>query len=188
MSEYVLGVDPGKTGALCFLPLAGGPLVYLVVPEISGTKEIDLSSIYRFAHPYITRTAVCAIEDVHSVFGSSAKSNFQFGRALGNVEMLPVVFGVPCVKVQPKKWQATAWEGITPVKKPKKTMRKNKKTGKYEEHIVNKTDTKATSLLAARRLFPNETFLATKRSSVPHDGAIDAALIAYWARLNCARS
>ena len=42
-----------------------------------------------------------------------------------------------------------------------------------------KTDTKATSLNAARRIFPGETFLATPRSKKPHDGLVDAALIAY---------
>lgn len=41
-------------------------------------------------------------------------------------------------------------------------------------------DAKARSLEVAKKLFPNETFLATDRSSKPHEGIIDALLIAYW--------
>ena len=48
------------------------------------------------------------------------------------------------------------------------------KTGK------KKIDTKKTALNVAGRLFPNESFLATKRSRVKHDGIIDATLIAYY--------
>ena len=41
-------------------------------------------------------------------------------------------------------------------------------------------DAKARSLEVAKKLFPNENFLATERSSKPHEGIIDALLIAYW--------
>lgn len=41
-------------------------------------------------------------------------------------------------------------------------------------------DAKARSLEVAKKFFPNENFLATDRSSKPHEGIIDALLIAYW--------
>jgi len=41
-------------------------------------------------------------------------------------------------------------------------------------------DAKARSLQVAKKFFPSEDFLATKRSSKPHEGIIDALLIAYW--------
>lgn len=41
-------------------------------------------------------------------------------------------------------------------------------------------DPKARSLEVAKKLFPLEDFLATERSSKPHEGIIDALLIAYW--------
>ena len=59
--------------------------------------------------------------------------------------------------VVPQTWQKVCWEGV-----PKQD------------------NTKATSLLAARRLFPAEKFLATQKSSVPHDGLVDAALLAKY--------
>lgn len=39
---------------------------------------------------------------------------------------------------------------------------------------------KARSLEIAKKLFPLEDFLATERSSKPHEGIIDALLIGYW--------
>ena len=62
-----------------------------------------------------------------------------------------------------KTWQGTFW------KKPK--MAKGQKF-----------DTKAAALVAAKRLWPDEKFLATERSKVPHDGIVDALLIAEHTR------
>jgi hypothetical protein len=47
---------------------------------------------------------------------------------------------------------------------------------------VEKGQTKPAALSKARQLWPGETWLATARSSKPHEGLIDAALIAEWAR------
>ena len=44
----------------------------------------------------------------------------------------------------------------------------------------SKTDTKATSLLACNRLFPNANLLRTERSKKAHEGLVDAYLIAYY--------
>lgn len=41
-------------------------------------------------------------------------------------------------------------------------------------------DAKARSLEVAKKFFPLEDFLATERSSKPHEGIIDALLIGYW--------
>ena len=43
-------------------------------------------------------------------------------------------------------------------------------------------DTKKRALEYARRAWPEETFLASPRCKVPHDGMIDAALIAEYSR------
>lgn len=46
-----------------------------------------------------------------------------------------------------------------------------------------KGDTKPAALQKARQLWPNEAFLATDRSTKPHEGLIDAALIAEYGRI-----
>lgn len=63
------------------------------------------------------------------------------------------------------------WERITP-QSWQKSLLPGCKTG----------DTKPRALELASRLWPNETFLATDRSRKPHEGIIDAALIAEYAR------
>lgn len=47
---------------------------------------------------------------------------------------------------------------------------------------VEKGQTKPAALAKARQLWPYETWLATPRSTKPHEGMIDAALIAEFAR------
>lgn len=47
-----------------------------------------------------------------------------------------------------------------------------------------KGDTKPRALAKALQLWPGETFLASERCRVPHDGMIDAALIAEYGRIN----
>lgn len=44
-------------------------------------------------------------------------------------------------------------------------------------------DSKKSALQKAMQLWPDETFLAGKRSKVPHNGIVDASLIAEYARL-----
>lgn len=47
-----------------------------------------------------------------------------------------------------------------------------------------KGQTKPAAYARARQLWPDENWLATPRSKTPHDGLIDAALIAEYARRN----
>lgn len=173
--SFVCGVDPGKTGAVALLSLEDNSLKFVGVPLIGTNVDVPrMLAELREVGPSVARGVM---EDVHSIFGASAKSNFQFGWINGLMECMLYASGIPFTKVQPKAWQALAWAGIDPVSVP--TGKKHKKTGKP----MYKVDTKATSLLVARRLFPDESFLATARSSVPHDGRVDAALMAYYAKV-----
>jgi hypothetical protein len=47
-----------------------------------------------------------------------------------------------------------------------------------------KGETKAAALAAAERLWPEENWLASERCKSPHDGMIDSALIAQFARIS----
>jgi len=49
---------------------------------------------------------VIMIEDVHSIFGTSAKSNFNFGFNTGLVTGISQSTGASIDKITPKKWQA----------------------------------------------------------------------------------
>ena len=159
-----IGIDPGKKGGIAILHEDGS--LELKTFALIGT-EVDPKSIYEAILPNLAGEHIAGLEDVHSIHLSSAGSNFEFGRIKGVIEGILVASQASYLMVAPKTWQKIAWQGI-----PAMFDSKQKK------------DTKAMSALAARRLFPKETFLATSRSSVPHDGLIDAALIAYWLKIH----
>jgi len=65
--------------------------------------------------------------------------------------------------VLPKMWQKEFWT------RPKMAKKE-------------RFDTKAAAFAAAIKLWPMADFTATERSTTPHDGIVDALLIAEWAR------
>jgi hypothetical protein len=123
-------------------------------------------------------------EDLHSIFGTSAASNFSFGLNNGLVTGMVQTAGISYTKVQAKKWQKEMFEGIRPVEVPamEKKLKGQSAKQKVDKNgnLKYKVDTKATALIAAKRLFPKESFLATQRSKVPHDGIVDAVLIGLY--------
>jgi len=159
------GIDVGKNGGLAVIQ--GGDMFLHKIPLIG--KIVDLHELHNIIRSFTVDYGphIVCLEDVSSIPGSSAGSNFAFGENKGQLEGLLAGMGASYQKVPPKTWQKVCWEGV-PIQK--------KSCGK-------KNDTKLTSLIAAKRLFPGETFLASSRSTVPHDGLIDAALIAKYAQI-----
>lgn len=158
-----IGIDPGKQGFIC--SMTDSSISYYQIPLIG--KEVDLDELDNIID-FITLThddVHCVIEDVHAIFGSSAKATFNFGWIVGVLEALLVAHGIPYTKVQPKEWQKEMWQGISKQKKAN-----------------GRTDTKAMSLLAAKRLFPDEDLTATARSTKEHDGKIDSLLMAEYCK------
>lgn len=145
-----IGIDIGTNGALACIDESS--LFYMLL------KDDWISYIRK-------QKGQVMIEDLHSIYGSSAKSNFQFGINNGIVIGVLTALHIPYNKVQPKAWQKEMWKGVDPIIKN------------------GKVDTKATSLEAARLLYPTEPFLATKRSTTPHDGIVDAVLLAHYCKL-----
>lgn len=160
MKAYI-GIDPGKSGGIAVLKEDGHLLLY-TIPKIG--KLVDLKEIASILGGFNKEfESFFALENVHSLPGVSAKSNFSFGENKGEYRGMLVALGCSYMEVTPKGWQKVAWEGIPLMKKANK-----------------RNDTKAMSLTAATRIWPQMSFLATTRSSVPHDGLVDAALIAYY--------
>lgn len=159
------GIDPGKSGAVVILH-EDNSITSFIVPII-GTKEVDRKELSRIIREELgTENILVGLEDVHSIVGTAAAANFQFGWIKGLKEGLLSAYGVPHVLVAPKTWQKIIWSGIPNMKKPN-----------------GKNDTKSMTLLAMQRFFPNESFLATERSKVPHEGIIDAAAIAKYMQI-----
>lgn len=165
--KYIISADPGFTGAVVIIN-PNREVFTLKTPLLND--DIDSNKIIEFIKNFGTVEFTGIIEDVHSVFNSSAKSNFQFGRALGIIEGIFAGLGIKFIKIQPKVWQKQMFSGIEIIKKLDK--------GK------EKTDTKAMALQAVKKLYPDVNLLPTPRCKKPSDGIVDAILIAEYARLN----
>lgn len=160
--------DVGKEGAIVVFE-DNHIIVKCVIPKIGD--QIDIRRIKDILKDMKKESAHFVVEDVHSIFGSSAKATFNFGWSLGILEGLLTGMELPYTKVAPKKWQQEMWQGIKPVYKHQKGDTKRKTI-----------DTKATSLQAAQRLFPTVDFRRSDRATIPHDGIVDALLMADYCR------
>lgn len=184
-----IGIDPGiDTGGLAMIA-EDGDIKVIMTPRISDKGDIDLRAISGFFLDAADRiqgegggTLVIAVEDVHSIHGSSAASNFSFGgrRREPNalfammVEMMERYGSHPDVRfmfeeVQPKTWQKEIHTTADRVYSP------------------SKIDTKGTSIRCALRLFPLVSFIKpwTGKGIKPtkiQDGMCDAILIAEYIR------
>lgn len=171
--KVYIGFDVGKNGGIAKIS-PDGKVEVQIMPLIGKGKgsEIDKKEIANWLGGMDKSQVVVVIEDVHSIFGTSAGSNFQFGRALGILEGLIEGLQLQYVKVSPKTWQAVCFEGVPVIKKPGK-----KETGR------GSLDTKAMALVAAQRLYPKVDLRRSLKAEKPHDGIIDALLMAHFARL-----
>lgn len=112
--QLFIGIDPGAKGAICLLNAATQQMAFCstgqsIKPLVEWCELAKKEGNIRFA----------CIEDVHSLVGMSAKSNFNFGR---NVQLLHDVLEMaelPKDMVQPKDWQKAV--GIKSKKWPKGT-------------------------------------------------------------------
>lgn len=166
-------IDPGKQGAIVFLS-DDGELELHTMPTIANQgKEYDLQQLKNVMNQYKDKLVHLVIEDVHSIYGASANSNFEFGVGVGLVRMAAVMAEIPFTLVQPKVWQKKMFEGVPVIKKPGK-----QETGR------GSLETKQMALVAVQRLYPKLDLRKSARSTNPHEGIVDALLIANYCKLN----
>lgn len=188
-----LAIDPGKFGGLTVM--CEGKLVFKSPMPLTAGDNLDLKALYDLITALTSDYLLTVvIEDVHSIFGSSAGSNFTFGYVCGAIEAVVVCCRLKYIKVQPKTWQKEVWNNADKCYKPKRPDQKNPSV-----------DTKPTSLNCARRLFPDFDFRSVEdsyyadnpqnrkldrvgkvvmsKNQAPHDGIIDSALMCEYARI-----
>ena len=165
-----LGIDVGKEGFLA-IQYKGVFSFYSIVDNDLYQLSVIMAEM-RSKYPNLT----CVIEDVHSIFGSSSKSTFSFGFNKGYLIGLLAANNIPYVLVQPKTWQKEIWGNSDMVVTYKEVTIKDKKTSRKE------VNTKATSINAGKRLFPQIDFRKTTRCTKVDDNKVDAALMSEYAR------
>lgn len=106
MSKRIfVGVDPGNSGAICFLDPATMGATFINLNDPLAVITDNLAKSINQANEQGWTLTGC-IESVHAIQGTSAKSNFQFGFNTGAVTALMCAAKIPLDSVTPKKWQA----------------------------------------------------------------------------------
>jgi hypothetical protein len=155
----IVGVDNGLDGGLCAIAqLDGGLIDKIAMPcqQRNKKREIDICKIHKWLSDLNT-PFVLAIEEplAHAKSSQAVRSMaISFGKLLGMAECKDY----EVARVSVHKWQK-AMLGFTP-----------------------KGKTKQVALETAQNLEPSENWLKNKRCRTPHDGIIDAFLIAHYIR------
>lgn len=152
---WYMGCDPGAKGAICLLRPSTGVAFYFSTPSTATLTAQLIKELSEWRKDLVR----IGLEDVHSLYGMSAKSNFQFGRQLGRLEVLLEAFGKPIRYIQPKAWQQAV--GIS---FPKGTTGKQRKQISFEK---------------AAELYPHLVDDFTGPRGGLLDGRVDALLIAH---------
>lgn len=172
-----IGIDPGKSGGIVLID-ERNLISKWVMPKIGD--DIDIHQLHKTLSSFQDYNVTIILEEVHSIYGTSAGSNFTFGFVCGAIEAIVISQHYKLIKVQPKIWQKEIWQtSEVEYKAPKKA-----KPGAEDKKPSNRkvVDTKLTSLKACKRLFPYVDLRGSERSKVPHDGITDALLIAEYGR------
>jgi len=161
-----IGIDPGANGFVSVLiydeydDLVGSD--YLPMPMVYG--RVGGLELYDFLLKH-KDCEVCVVEDVHAIYGSSAKSNFSFGRNVGGLHAILDAVPIKFELIQPKTWQSGVILGG-----------------------INSKDTKVRSIHSAGVHFPLEDLRKSSRATKPHDGKTDSMLMALYGKKFLAKS
>lgn len=158
MNKLYIGIDIGLNGGIAIL-YPDGHVEKAKMPVIG--KIIDIPSL---KHTINRRDAVVVFEDLGVIFGSSKATAFSMGYQVGLLEALCVAGNMPYHKVKAKMWQKEMFQGVPELTKS------------------GKRDTKGMALVACQRIFPAMDLTFTERAKKPHDGLVDALLIAEYAK------
>lgn len=168
-----IAADPGKEGALACIDQESRTIRRMATPRIGANGPVDLGEEYNFCKEIMDSMnpdkAVFVIEDVHALYGVSTSSTSSLMENKGQLEGLffSISMQYPNCSfhlIAPKQWQKTVWMHVDKVMES------------------NKVNTKKTSLACAKRLWPGDMFLKNDKCRTPHDGIVDAMLIAEAAR------
>lgn len=184
MKRYV-GFDPGKSGHGVMIDDQGTVLEKFPYPVIG--KEYDIQGMLDIFDQLDRKTDHIIIEDVKALQKPMQAGNWSLSRGKTILEVCAAAYGIPHTLVHSKTWQKEIWQGVPLQKK------------------AGKTDTKAMTLIAIKRLFPHVSLLPDKekkyygdtaqnrklgrvgeeipsKASKPDDGIVDALAMAEYGR------
>lgn len=154
--SLIIGIDPGKTGALALLDSYGVLLEVDDMPfvgkQVSASMLSDIITEYT-GDPTVMEPPIAVIENVSASPQMGVSSSFNFGRSKGLAEMGVAMAGCRLVYVTPAKWKRE----------------------------MKLTADKGASRQMARERWPDHRDLFKR---IKDDGRAEAALIGEWWRVH----
>jgi len=168
--KYYIGIDPGVKGCISIVDETGKFIEsFFLLKNAKNVDTVEISNTLLNLSKYEDNCHVI-IENIHAIFGSSAKGTFNFGFIAGLIEGAIVTIGLPYTKVNPKIWQKEMFRGVNVITKPSTT-------GKTQ--VI---DTKKMSFLASHRIFPTVDLRRTSKCKNEDDNFSDSLLMAEYGR------
>lgn len=168
--KYYIGIDPGVKGCISIVDETGKFIEsFFLLKNAKNVDAVEISNTLLNLSKYEDNCHVI-IENIHAIFGSSAKGTFNFGFIAGLIEGIIATIGLPYTKINPKIWQKEMFRGIN-------VVTKLSTTGKTQ--VI---DTKKMSFLASHRIFPTVDLRRTNKCKNEDDNFSDSLLMAEYGR------
>lgn len=107
--KYILGIDPGLSGALAFYDPMLEELITIPMPTLAagtGSKRIiDEYKLAAIIDDNAEMTKKCVIEQVGAMPGQGVTSMFNFGMSYGILRGIVSANFIPVEHVRPQKWK-----------------------------------------------------------------------------------
>lgn len=154
------GIDNGLSGALVAVEVPGKILDAIAMPTRGKSKgnEVDAEKVWEFLSA-LAKYPLTVILETPGKFAKGVQAISSMWDSYGAIRGVLESRGIRHHRITPQAWQKVMLVGC--------------KTG----------DTKPAALLRAKQLWPQEQWLETPRCKKPHEGLIDAALIAEYGRI-----
>lgn len=106
--EYLIGIDPGVSGAIVVLGAGMAPIEWMRMPtlKVGKSSRVDCASLARFLQDFDNGRAY--VEQVASMPGQGVASMFTFGHATGSAEGVLAALMIPVTLVAPPTWKRRA--------------------------------------------------------------------------------
>lgn len=158
----MIGIDPGLQGGIAALHQDGsfGEARPLLVIGKKAEARLDYGLIVEYLQDLQSRGfGSRVVLEKPRLFAMNPMGAYTFGRLYGQLELAISISGLSVQYVEADKWSKEVHAGIDPNLKPK-----------------------AKSAIALERLFPGVDLRVSEKAKKPHEGLMDALLIAEYGR------
>lgn len=151
----IAGIDPGMSGGVAIMG-EDGQIVFKGVMPIRH-KLLDCDALVKILKS--NKVKIAWLERAHAFPKQGVSSSFNYGRHFGTIEGVLHTCRIPITLIIPKVWTSDIHEGLDPM-----------------------LPAKEKSAIAISRMYPGIDFRSSSRCRKPHDGIMDAVLIAEHGR------